>query len=292
MSWDWAPSILIGLILWVAGYALVSGPLRRRGGWFAVSTGRKIAFYAGSTIVFIALVSPLDRLADEYLFSAHMLQHMLLMMVAPPLWLIGVPDGLIDRIVPRKAWGVTQFLVGPVAAFVIYNLMVWAWHVPSAYDAALESERLHLVEHLTFMAAGVIGWWPVLGRSEKAARPAALPVQIIYLFVMMFPMTLLAALITFVRVPIYPFYTDAPRLWGLSVMDDQQVAGLLMWIPGNMIFFVPIAFIFFKWMGHEDETGDIFADWDFPVAGGDEPPDDPGMRPAVRDRQRSAKLKS
>ena len=255
LAWTWEPSVLVGLGLWLAGYFLVTGPLRRRWNLPAVSPWRRAAFYLGTLMVFIALVSPLDRLADEFLFSAHMAQHMLLMMIAPPLWLLGLPDGLVDRLVPRKAWPVTGFLVTPVAAFIVYNLIMLAWHLPGLYGAALENQGVHILEHAMFMAAGVLGWWPVLGRSQNAAPPASPPIKMIYLFLMMFPMTMLAAVITFARAPFYPFYAEAPRLWGLSVLDDQQIAGLLMWIPGNMIFFLPFGFIFFRWMDRESREG-------------------------------------
>jgi len=260
LAWSWEPSILIGIGLWIAGYILVTGPLRRRGGWAAVSPWRQAAFYLGTLTLFVALVSPLDNLAEEFLFSAHMGQHMLLMMIAPALWLLGMPEGFVDRLVPRKLWRVTGLLVTPAAAFLIYNFWMLTWHVPGLYGAALVDIRVHILEHLIFMAAGVIGWWPVLGRSQKAAPAASPPVQMIYLFLMMFPMTMLAAVLTFAPAPLYSFYNEAPRLWGLSVMDDQQIAGLLMWIPGNMIFFLPFGFIFFKWMDRDAREGNAAVD--------------------------------
>jgi putative membrane protein len=255
-SWSWEPSILIGLVLWVAAYLVATGPLGLRWGLGRVSLGKRACFYLGTGLVFIALVSPLDHLSDEYLFSAHMLQHMLLMMIAPPLWLIGMPDGLLDRLVPERLQPVTRLIGTPVAAFVIYNAVLLIWHIPRLYDAALQDENIHVVEHLFFMAAGVIAWWPMLGHSQSAAPRASLATQTIYFFLMMGPMTLLAVLITFARYPVYSFYTQVPRLWGLSVMDDQQIGGLLMWIPGNMVFFIPFAVSFFRWFAQQDAIED------------------------------------
>jgi putative membrane protein len=184
------------------------------------------------------------------------LQHMLLMMIAPPLWLIGMPDGLVDRLVPTWLQPLTRLVSAPLVTFAAYNAVLFIWHIPSLYDAALENEGIHVVEHLFFMAAGVMAWWPVLGHSEKAAPRAAPAVQVVYMFLMMGPMTLLAVLITFAHNPVYPFYETAPRLWGLSVMDDQQAGGLLMWIPGNMVYFIPFAVAFFRWFKHLDEIED------------------------------------
>lgn len=259
-TWAWDASILIGIAAWTLAYFLVSGPLQKRGGWAPASLRQKIAFNLGTAVLFFALVSPLDHLSDEYLFSAHMVQHLLLLMIIPPLWLAGLPDGLVDRVVRgQRIRRIAKWLVHPAAAYLLFTVMVYAWHAPSFYQAALENENIHILEHLTFLAAAVIGWWPALGPSKAAAPRAAYSVQMVYLFLMMFPMTLLAVLITFAKQPIYPFYADAPRLWGLSLMADQQVAGLIMWIPGNMIFFAAFANAFFGWFKHQERMDSLLA---------------------------------
>jgi putative membrane protein len=278
--WTWQPSILIGLAVLIALYRWATTAPGRRWGLAPVSRGRQASFYLGTLLVFLALVSPIDHLADDYLFSAHMVQHMLLMMIAPPLWLIGLPGGLVDKLVPQRLVGAARLVSKPVVAFAIYNGVLWIWHIPNLYDAALASEDLHIVEHLFFIAAGVIAWWPMLGKSEKAAPSASPAVQMIYLFLMMFPMTLLAALLTFARYPVYPFYSSAPRLWGLSVMDDQQAGGLLMWIPGNMIYFMPFAFAFFRWFEKQDRDEDVSF-----------PPEPDGLPTPVGTRRTTARIK-
>jgi putative membrane protein len=253
--WEWTldPSILIGTLVWIALYALVNGPLQKKGGWQRARIGQQVSFFAGTLIAFLALTSPLDHISDEYLFSAHMLQHLLLMMVAPPLWLIGLPDGLVDRLVqPGRIQFTLRWVLHPVGAFLIYNLVFWIWHIPSLYQAALENENIHILEHLFFIVAGLISWWPMAGRSQKALPLAGYPIRMVYVFLMMFPMTLLAALITFAKQSFYPFYNQAPRLWGLSVIDDQQLAGLIMWIPGNLIFFTAFASTFFNWFKSQE----------------------------------------
>lgn len=248
-SWNFTPSIWLGFAILVGGYALAVGPLRRRNKWGApVSKIRQAAFYLGALAAWLALVSPLDFLADNYLLSAHMVQHLLLILVAPPLCLVGMPDWLVDRALAGRflrtiAYQVTR----PLPAFILFNGLFLVWHLPAFYDAALANENIHILEHLCFLLAAVIGWWPVLGPSRKAAPPASQPVQMLYMFFNMFPSTALAAIITFSANPPYPFYASVQRLWSLSVQTDQQLAGLIMWMPGTMVFFIFFSLIFARW---------------------------------------------
>jgi cytochrome c oxidase assembly factor CtaG len=238
LGWAWDPSILLGLALLTAGYALAVGPLRRRYGWGPpVSRGRQAAFYLGNLIVFVALVSPLDALSDDYLFSAHMVQHMLLMFAAPPLWLSGTPGWLVDRLLlgarTRRAF---HAVTRPAVAFVIFNLTMWVWHWPRFYDLALEHEGLHIFEHVLFMATAVIGWWPVLGPEIVPGEQERSVSRALYLIPSMFACTALAALIALSPRLLYTFYGAAPLEWGLTPLSDQQIGGLIMWLPGDMIY--------------------------------------------------------
>jgi putative membrane protein len=267
--WTWDASILIGAALWTAGYVWLVGPLRRRRGWGpAPSWGRQASFHLGTFFLLLALVSPLDYLSDYYLLSAHMVQHLLLVLVIPPLWLIGMPGGWLDDVLPagfiQKA--VFQF-TRPLAAFLIFNVVFYAWHIPALYDAALLDERLHVLEHLMFLAVAVVGWWPVLGFLPRAAPRAGYPLQTLYLFLMMVFSTGLGAIISLAKDPLYPIYlnaprvigstplpafTNGPRLWGLSIMDDQELAGLIMWVPGNMLFFSAFLLALGAWYRSEE----------------------------------------
>ncbi len=245
LSWEWAPSILIGLALLTVGYALAVGPLRRRYAWGPPVEGwRQAAFHLGTLAVFIALVSPLDGLGDEYLFSAHMSQHMLLMFVGPPLWLLGTPAWLVDRLVmPERARRVLGLAIQPVAAFVVFNVTMWLWHWPRFYDLALEYENLHIMEHLMFMAAAVIGWWPVVGAWHGANVPISNLARVLYLLPMIGACSALAALITLSPDVLYPFYAAHSQPWGFTPQIDQQVGGLVMWLGGDMIFMTAFIFV-------------------------------------------------
>lgn len=242
LEWNFAPSVLLGLALWTAGYAVVVGSLRHRRGWGpAVPLPRQSAFYLGSLCALVALVSPLDTLGDSALFSAHMAQHMLLTFAAPALWMVGMPGWLIRRFVPVR---LSRLLSHPLVAFTLFNGVMWAWHIPAAYDTALQFEPLHILEHLTFIAAALIGWWPVLGPDQ--AGGLRLPYKLAYLVPSMFSCTALAALITLSSIQLYPFYGHASALWGLGPLADQQLGGLVMWLPGDMIYVILIVWTFLR----------------------------------------------
>ncbi len=232
LTWNFVPSVVLGLVGWMAAYWLAIGPMRRARGWgAAVPRFQQGAFYLGTLCALAALTSPLDTLGDSSLFSAHMAQHMLLIFAAAPLWLAGTPGWLVHRLVPRR---VRRLLSHPLVAFAIYNGVVWAWHIPASYDRALQIEALHIFEHLTFLAAAVIGWWPVLGSGLENELSA--PLKLAYLIPSLFSCTALAALITLAPIQLYPFYGSAATSWGLAPLVDQQIGGLLMWLPGDMIY--------------------------------------------------------
>jgi len=252
-GWTWYPSVLIGFAIWTAGYVLLVGILRRRHAWgLAPAWTTQLLFHLGTLVALIALVSPLDELGDEYLFSAHMIQHLLLMFVTAPLWLAGTPDWLMDLIVPTPFRKIVGWITSPLPAFAVFVCVMSLWHIPALYNWTLQSEGLHIFEHLTFIGAALIGWWPVAA-SNSAVTP---PLRMLYLFLLGIPGTALSAMLTFASVPLYPFYMDAPRLFGLSVMEDQRLAGLLMWIPMHMILFLAFAIIFFKWFNSENQRSD------------------------------------
>jgi cytochrome c oxidase assembly factor CtaG len=231
---------MIGTVFLVLGYALATGPLRSRYRWGErVPPARQLVFYLGTLCMFLALIGPLDVLGDEDLFSAHMVQHMILSFVAPPLWLLGTPAWLIRRLVPRRS---LRGLINPVLAFALFNGVMWVWHLPAFYDDALSNEWLHIGEHLMFMASGVIGFLPVL-KSEMVSTMTPIR-KLMYLVPAMFSCTALAALITLSSRQLYPFYGNASLGWGLTPLGDQQLGGLAMWLPGDMLYMGLIIWIF------------------------------------------------
>lgn len=249
--WDFAPSVIIGTALLTLGYWTFTGPLWRYYQWGrAVSRFQQLSFYLGTLCMFLALVGPLDGIGDGELFSAHMTQHMLLSFVAPPLWVIGTPGWLIRLLVPA---GFRAWIVNPLLAFLLFNGAMWIWHLPAFYDTALSHEWLHVIEHLVFMSAAVIGWLPVL-KSSLSDRMTPI-IKLLYLFPSMLSCTALAALVTLSSHVLYPFYGNASLGWGLSPLSDQQLGGAVMWLPGDMIYMVLIVWAFKLLLDQTTEEG-------------------------------------
>ena len=251
-AWNWEPSIVIGTALLVGLYLYGIGPLRRKYHLAdEVKRGQVVAFLLGIGIIFLALVSPLDELGDSYLFSAHMVQHLFITIVGPPLLLIGTPGWLL-----RPLWrNRTVFLIArvftfPALAFFLYNADFWLWHAPPLYNATLENQGIHILEHVTFIVFGVLYWWPILSPSEELPR-LSLGGQVLYIFLAGMPTVALGAGLTFLP-PLYAPYLAAPRIWGLSAAVDQQLGGLIMWIPGNIFYIVIISILFIRWMQKQD----------------------------------------
>ena len=248
------PSVLIGCVALGALYAWAIGPAARRAGWTEVRAERwRVWCWVGAlTLTFFALDGPLHDLSDEYLFSAHMTQHLLLMLVMPPLLILGVPPSLIRR---TLEWGwvrrVGRALTHPLIAFVAYNVVFVGWHLPSAYGYALEHHPLHIVQHLMFISVAVMMWWPIVAPVAELEQVPDGPMLMLYVFGFGIPSTILSVVITMSDKMFYPFYAAAPRITSLSPLQDQELGGLIMWIPGMLIFWVAISAIWFRWTREE-----------------------------------------
>lgn len=251
-SWNLDPTILFAIVLLHGSYLLLVGPLRIHFPHSRpVTTGQLTAFTCGILTLFVALVSPLDYFANYYWFSAHMLQHILLTLVAPPLLLLGLPGWLFDPLEDHAALlRLARFLTNPYVAFFSFNVVFALWHLPSLYQLALEDPIVHIFEHATLFATAILTWMPMLSPTLLLPR-LSLPAQVLYLFLQSFMPTGLGALITFDKEPLYSFYAQAPRLLNVNVIEDQVYAGLIMWLGGSLILLLALTFIFFKWFGRE-----------------------------------------
>src|SRR2546421_6010465 len=232
-TWQWDPTVLLGTLALAGGYAWL---IRGRGRASAWSPLARVYFAGGLLALFLALESPIDVGGDKYLFSFHMLQHLLLAMVVPPLLLLGLPEEwrAFDRI-----------RISPLAASVAFNLVLATRHLPFLYEATLRNEPIHVLEHLTFLAAGLLFWWPIIVPS--AARKAMSVIgKIAYLGFAGVPPTILGLAFILSPTVLYPFYAAAPRVTPLSPFDDQLLAGLVMFGLGNIIYFIAIWIIFFS----------------------------------------------
>ncbi len=207
-----------------------------------------MSFFAGLAVLFAALTGPVHDLSDYYLFSAHMVQHMLLAFAMPPLLLHGTPGWMLRALLRHpRLLRLGRALTRPIGAFAVFNLILVAWHLPPLYNLAMEQHPVHIVEHLMIMAGSVILWWPVLSPLPELPR-AAYPVQLLYLFVVGLPMVMVAIFITMADSILYPYYAAAPRVWEpLTPRADQHLGGLIMWIPGGLVFLAALSVVFFRW---------------------------------------------
>jgi len=252
-QWNWEPSVVIGTALIVGLYLYAIGPLRKRYHLAEpVKRSKIIYFLLGMFLMFLSLVSPLDELGDTYLFSAHMVQHLILTIVGPPLLLLGTPDWFIKPILRNPIlFRIAKALTYPAVAFLLYNVDFWLWHDPLLYNATLENEYIHIFEHITFIVFGVIYWWPIFSPVEEGLPRLSLGGQVLYLFLSGMPTVALGAGLTFLQ-PLYAPYLSAPRVWGISAATDQQLGGLIMWIPGSFIYIGIMSTLFIRWMQQQE----------------------------------------
>ena len=244
ITWPFDWTVYAGLALLFFGHAWLA-----RG---ASDTQPRHTLYllAGLATLWIALETPIDTISDRYLDSVHMLQHVLLGFVAPPLLLLSLSREMVARIV--RVPGVRP-LTEPVQAQVIAAAVMIAWHLPPLYDATLRSEDLHIVEHLTFIGAGLALFWPVIeATSEHARWRMSAGARLVYLLLATLPQDGVALALIFSRVPFYEFYTHAPRLIeGFTSVIDQTIAGAVLMIFGKVTMAVAALAIFFRWFGAE-----------------------------------------
>jgi cytochrome c oxidase assembly factor CtaG/cytochrome c2 len=218
-----------------------------------------IFFFSGLAVLAIALVSPLHQLG-EVLFSAHMIQHELLMAVAAPLLILGRPLTPMVWALPidarrtvglafthgfaKRAW---VSISNPFSAWLLHAVAIWGWHAPRLYDASVQSELVHTAQHLSFTLTALLFWWSVLGpRAQKHGGGAG----IISLFTTGLHTTLLGALIATADVPLFSAYTvSGTANWGLTPLSDQQLGGVIMWVPAGIVYLAVALYLFYGWIG-------------------------------------------
>jgi putative membrane protein len=211
------------------------------------SSWQVASFAAALVLLLVSLNGPVHDLSDYYLFTVHRVQHLVLTLVFPPLLIAGIPGWLLTPALRHQpVRRIARVLGHPVVAGVFYSVTIGAWHVPGAYDLMMRDHDLHIVTHIMFMVSATMMWWPVMSPSPEVPRLSR-GAAMLYLFLVGIPMQLVAALITLSGRVLYPWYTDAPRTWGLTPLDDQQLGGLLMWVPGNLWMFLAIGVLFFQW---------------------------------------------
>jgi putative membrane protein len=247
VTWPFDPTVYVGL-----GVAFLAHAWLARD---APDARRRHTLYlvAGLATLWVALETPIDTISDHYLDSVHMLQHVLLGFVAPPLLLLSLSPSMVARIV--RIPGV-RFITEPVQAQVIAGAVMVVWHLPALYNATLASEEVHIVEHLMFIGAGVLLYWPIIeATSSHSSWHMSAVGKLVYMLIATLPQDGVALVLIFSRVPFYEYYTTAPRLIaGFTPLIDQTVAGSVLMILGKATLAVAALTVFFRWFGGEQRA--------------------------------------
>lgn len=246
-AWEIHPSVVLGCVILLVWYFVSKPrPAPRRALWFC----------AGISTLCLSLISPIDSLGDLYLFSAHMLQHLLLILIVPPMLILGLSPAWVAEWmrVPRIA-AAEALLAKPSVAWTSNMVMMIVWHVPALYNAANASTAIHISEHLCFLVTACMFWWPIFSPlPDQRLEPGK---AMLYLFGAAAVSTVLGIVVTFLPVGLYTPYAHpidelgALQLirngWGISAVEDQRLAGLLMWVPGCSVYFIALLMELARW---------------------------------------------
>ncbi len=274
LSWDIRPGVLAFFILLALVQFIGWRTLRRRGGTRFANGWRLASYLAGLTVLMLATMSPIDVLSSQ-LFLMHMIQHLLMMMVAAPLILLANPFPTFLWALPRP-WRVRiggwfqadhplYRLLDPVTRpgiiWMIFVSVYLGWHDPNAYNLALRSALVHDIEHITFFGVSLLFWWRIIGAGPQIGGRLSVPMRAVFAISAVPPNMLAGVAISFATAPIYTFYTGVPRLYGISVMDDQTWSGLIMWIPGSMMYIVAAIVLLGILLGNEKKPIRSIDEW-------------------------------
>lgn len=254
IEWFSDPGALAPLALLAVIYVRRFRAARREAGGRGAGPLQAAAFAGGMLALLAALESPLDGLGHDYLFSAHMLQHVLLGDIAPLLLLLSL-SRVIMRPLTRRLMRVEQALgplAHPVTGLVAWLVLMYLWHIPALYDAALEHPVVHLIEHASFFSAGVAVWWPLIQPVPMRRRlPGLWPLA--YIGTAKFGLAALGLFLTWSGTAIYDYYEHVPRIWSLSAVEDQNIGGAIMMVEQSLTFVLVLAALFMRMLAQSEE---------------------------------------
>jgi cytochrome c oxidase assembly factor CtaG len=260
VAWSVEPLIAIPLVALALLWRTAVRRVNRAHPANPVPRLRSVAFYGGLAAIAVALMSGIERY-DTILFSVHMVQHILLTLVAAPLLALSGPITLLLRLSSpsiRRRWilrvlhsRIMRAVSFPVVAWVLFAGVMWGTHFSPVFDAALENPFVHDLEHLAYLASGLLFWWPAVGVDPSPWRLSH-PARALYVFLQMPQNTFLAVAVLSASSPLYPHYATLVRNWGPSSLSDQQTAGGIMWLVGDAIFLAVILLLVAAWMRHEE----------------------------------------
>lgn len=253
-DWHHEPLLVYGLVLLGWLYGMAAGPFRTILAPGAPFSRRKaFRFYAGLGICFLAVSSPLDQIGGVFLFSAGMVQRILILYPAAALLLLGLPSWMVDAVLERPApRRILRRLLNPLAGSALFVLVLGAWHLPRLYESALQDGRVLALEDIMFLGAALVFWWPLLSPS-RALPPAGPGIQALYLSFVQVALTAIFSYVFMADHAIYPTYQYAPRLIeGLTPLEDQRLAGVILGLVSSLVLLGTLGSVFFRWARHSE----------------------------------------
>ena len=255
-SWRFEPTVAIPLAVAALGWLWMVDRIDGRHPHSRVPLGRTVSFLLGLTVIAFALMSGIERY-DTTLFQVHMVQHLLLMLIAPPLILLGAPVTQLLRVaapavrrrvlLPFLHSGVMVGLSHPVVAWLAFTGVLWFTHFSPLFDVALEHPEVHQLEHALYITAALLFWFPVVG-ADPGPRRLGYPARALYLLLQMPPSSFLAMAILFTDAPLYPHYATLEAPYGITALADQQAAAGIMWVVSDVTFITAILIVVGAWM--------------------------------------------
>jgi putative membrane protein len=254
IQWTFDPAILLSIALWVGVYVWRFRAARREAGGRGASWRQGLAFAAFVLVLLIALVSPIDALGEDYLFSMHMTQHVLLGDIAPLLLLLAL-SRVIMRPATRRLQSVERklgALANPITFIVLWLALLYFWHIPGLYNAALEHPVVHALEHASFFTAGVLVWWPLIQPVPMRHRLSGLG-TFAYIGAAKIGLGLLGLFLTWSSTVAYSYYEGVPRIWGLTAVQDQNVGGAIMMVEQSLVLVTTFTILFVRMLLQSEE---------------------------------------
>jgi cytochrome c oxidase assembly factor CtaG len=251
-TFDPAQLIVIGLFAWI--YIRRFMQARREAGGRGAGLPQLAAFIAAIFVILVALVSPVDALGEDYLFSMHMTQHILLGDIAPLLVLLSL-SRVIMRPLTRRLMSVERALgpfAHPATGIVVWLTMIYVWHIPALYDAALHHSGIHALEHTCFFIGGIAVWWPLIQPVPMRRRLTGLSV-FAYLLAAKISIGMLGIFLTWSHGVAYTYYEHVPRIWGLSAVEDQNLGGAIMMVEQSIVLVIAFAILFVRMLLQSEE---------------------------------------